>query len=75
VKGAKRGRTGQEQVTLFQSHDARDVLDEFRDTVEHELSRVGLLGLAVDLSNARQHGEGEGKRSREGEEVSDCDGR
>jgi hypothetical protein len=62
--GERRGsrRTGQKQVSLFQLHDARDVLDQLRNTVEHELCRVRLLGLAVDLFIEERRG-GKGRKA------------
>jgi hypothetical protein len=41
--------TSEEKVSFFESHDGRAVLDELWDTVQHEVGRVLLLRLSIDL--------------------------
>lgn len=47
--------TREDQVALLEGHDTRDVLDQFRDPVQHQRGVVVLPYLAVDLSKRKSH--------------------
>lgn len=47
--------TREDQVALLEGHDTRDVLDQFRDPVQHQRGVVVLPDLAVDLSKRKSH--------------------
>lgn len=45
----QRGRTSQDYISFFESHDTRDVFDELRDPIQHQPSRIGLFCFTIDL--------------------------
>lgn len=57
--------TREDQVALLEGHDTRDVLDQFRDPVQHQRGVVVLPDLAVDLS----------KKEKPHKHFRECEGR